>query len=71
MYHLRSVTLSFMKRNSIIYDAQVTHLRMACSKSSLPKQGGLGWVSSWGGSPVAVGLLFGFLQTLHRKALES
>ncbi len=34
------------------------------SNNSLPKQGGRGWVSSWGGS------LVGAFLTLHRKRLE-
>jgi len=41
MYHLRDVTLSFTMHKWQTYE---------CPKDSLPKQGGLGWVSSWGGS---------------------
>ena len=63
MYHFRDVTLSFTKRKWQTYE---------CPKDSLPKQGGLGWVSpslsreGWGGSPVVVGLLL----TLHLNALS-
>ena len=45
-------------RNSMIYDAQVATPRMPRPQDSLPKQGGLGWVSSWAG----VGLLLVGLQ---------
>ena len=54
MYHLRDVTLSFMMHKWQTYE---------CPKDSLPKQGGLGWVSPSLGR--------GCLLTLHHNPLSS
>ena len=60
MYHFQDVTLSFTRRNSIIYEAQVANLRMPRHKTpSLNREG-------WGGS-----LVVGCLLTLHRNVLSS
>ena len=63
MYHFQGVTLSFTRRNSIIYEAQVANLRMPRHKTpSLNREG-------WGGSPVGLGR--GLLLTLHLNSLSS
>ena len=49
--------------------AETWMISICDSNNSLPKQGGLGWVSSWGGSPVGVGLQLGWVSTLHLKTL--